>query len=94
MIQNKELFGENIGNEKLNIILSLLSEIFFEYDIQKDLIRFHGNCSLDGIVKKGIHQLIINSELIFEEDKRILLRFIDSKLSGEVEFRQIDESGN
>lgn len=94
MVQKKNFFGDNLAEEKLNIVLSLISDVFFEYDVKHDIVKFNDNNKGLGRKRKGFRDYIITSDYIYEEDKEAFLEFLCTKTPTKFEFRHMDEAGN
>lgn len=93
MRQGEIFWSENLTNDKLNNILSLISDIYFEYDVVKDLLKYSGN-DVEGGILKEFSKYVITTKYIHEEDKDNILKLLKNRTVGNLEYRQIDKKGN
>lgn len=93
MIQDEIFWSEKLTEEKLGNLLSLISDIFFEYDVIKDNIKFVGN-DVDKEIIKEFKGYVITTKSIHEDDKESILDLLTIRTAGNLEYRQIDKKGN
>lgn len=93
MIQEEVFFSENLTEGKLNNLLSLISDVFFEYNVSKDVIKFIGK-EIEQEVIKRFSSYVLTTRYIHEDDKDAILDFLKIKETGNLEYRKVDKKGN